>query len=68
MMRIAPVARLIASGAARKSEERARAHDLDQPLLRVRAISAGVLRGDFAVVPYRDFTVAELLWTGFPAA
>ena len=35
----------------------------------IRRLSAGVLRGDFGPsFKYRDFTVAELLWRGFPAS
>ena len=46
------------------------AYDLDQPLLLQYAdYLLGVLRGDFGPsFKYRDFTVAELLWTGFPAS
>jgi oligopeptide transport system permease protein len=46
------------------------AYDLDQPLLLQYAdYLLGVLRGDFGPsFRYRDFTVAELLWTGFPAS
>jgi oligopeptide transport system permease protein len=46
------------------------AYDLDQPLLRQYAdYLLGVLHGDFGPsFKYRDFTVAELLWTGFPAS
>jgi oligopeptide transport system permease protein len=46
------------------------AYDLDQPLiLQYRDYLLGVLRGDFGPsFKYRDFTVAELLWTGFPAS
>ena len=46
------------------------AYDLDQPLLAQYAdYLLGVLRGDFGPsFKYRDFTVAELLWTGFPAS
>ena len=46
------------------------AYDLDQPLLVQYAdYLLGVLRGDFGPsFKYRDFTVAELLWTGFPAS
>jgi oligopeptide transport system permease protein len=46
------------------------AYDLDQPLVVQYAdYLLGVLRGDFGPsFKYRDFTVAELLWTGFPAS
>jgi oligopeptide transport system permease protein len=46
------------------------AYDLDQPLLLQYAdYLLDVLRGDFGPsFKYRDFTVAELLWTGFPAS
>jgi oligopeptide transport system permease protein len=46
------------------------AYDLDQPLvLQYADYLLGVLRGDFGPsFKYRDFTVAELLWTGFPAS
>ena len=46
------------------------AYELDQPLvLQYRDYLFGVLRGDFGPsFKYRDFTVAELLWTGFPAS
>jgi oligopeptide transport system permease protein len=46
------------------------AYDLDQPLLRQYVdYLLGVVRGDFGPsFKYRDFTVAELLWTGFPAS
>jgi oligopeptide transport system permease protein len=46
------------------------AYDLDQPLLVQYAdYLLGVLQGDFGPsFKYRDFTVAELLWTGFPAS
>jgi oligopeptide transport system permease protein len=46
------------------------AYDLDQPLLRQYAdYLLGVLHGDLGPsFKYRDFTVAELLWTGFPAS
>jgi oligopeptide transport system permease protein len=46
------------------------AYDLDQPLiLQYRDYLFGVLQGDFGPsFKYRDFTVAELLWTGFPAS
>jgi oligopeptide transport system permease protein len=46
------------------------AYDLDQPLVRQYFDYLwGVLRGDFGPsFKYRDFTVAELLWTGFPAS
>ena len=46
------------------------AYDLDQPLLAQYAdYLLDVLRGDFGPsFKYRDFTVAELLWTGFPAS
>jgi oligopeptide transport system permease protein len=46
------------------------AYNLDQPLiLQYRDYLLGVLRGDFGPsFKYRDFTVAELLWTGFPAS
>ena len=46
------------------------AYDLDQPLvLQYGAYLLGVLQGDFGPsFKYRDFTVAELLWTGFPAS
>ena len=47
-----------------------RAYHLDQPLLlQYRDYLAGVLRGDFGPsYKYRDFTVRELLATGFPAS
>jgi oligopeptide transport system permease protein len=46
------------------------AYDLDQPLVvQYGDYLLGVLRGDFGPsFKYRDFTVAELLWTGFPAS
>ncbi|MGH6896102.1 MAG: oligopeptide ABC transporter permease OppB [Geminicoccaceae bacterium] len=46
------------------------AYDLDQPLvLQYGDYLLGVLHGDFGPsFKYRDFTVAELLWTGFPAS
>ena len=46
------------------------AYDLDQPLvLQYADYLLGVLQGDFGPsFKYRDFTVAELLWTGFPAS
>ena len=46
------------------------AYDLDQPLIRQYGdYLLGVLQGDFGPsFKYRDFTVAELLWTGFPAS
>ena len=46
------------------------AYDLDQPLLLQYAdYLRGILHGDFGPsFKYRDFTVAELLWTGFPAS
>jgi len=46
------------------------AYDLDQPLLlQYGDYLLGVLRGDFGPsFKYRDFTVAELLITGFPAS
>jgi oligopeptide transport system permease protein len=46
------------------------AYDLDQPLVRQYFDYLwGVLHGDFGPsFKYRDFTVAELLWTGFPAS
>ena len=46
------------------------AYDLDQPLLVQYAdYLLDVLRGDFGPsFKYRDFTVGELLWTGFPAS
>jgi oligopeptide transport system permease protein len=46
------------------------AYDLDQPLLMQYAdYLVGILHGDFGPsFKYRDFTVAELLWTGFPAS
>jgi oligopeptide transport system permease protein len=46
------------------------AYNLDQPLfLQYGDYLLGVLRGDFGPsFKYRDFTVAELLWTGFPAS
>jgi oligopeptide transport system permease protein len=46
------------------------AYDLDQPLiLQYGDYLLGVLQGDFGPsFKYRDFTVAELLWTGFPAS
>jgi oligopeptide transport system permease protein len=46
------------------------AYDLDQPLvLQYADYLLGVLHGDFGPsFKYRDFTVAELLWTGFPAS
>jgi oligopeptide transport system permease protein len=46
------------------------AYDLDEPLLLQYAdYLLGVLRGDFGPsFKYRDFSVAELLWTGFPAS
>jgi oligopeptide transport system permease protein len=46
------------------------AYDLDQPLiLQYRDYLLGLARGDFGPsFKYRDFTVSELLWTGFPAS
>jgi oligopeptide transport system permease protein len=46
------------------------AYDLDQPLIaQYGDYLLGVLQGDFGPsFKYRDFTVAELLWTGFPAS
>ena len=46
------------------------AYDLDQPLvLQYADYLLGVMQGDFGPsFKYRDFTVAELLWTGFPAS
>jgi oligopeptide transport system permease protein len=46
------------------------AYNLDQPLiLQYRDYLLGILRGDFGPsFKYRDFTVAKLLWTGFPAS
>ena len=46
------------------------AYDLDQPLIvQYLRYLGGVLQGDFGPsFKYRDFTVAELLWTGFPAS
>jgi oligopeptide transport system permease protein len=46
------------------------AYDLDQPLVvQYGDYLLGVLHGDFGPsFKYRDFTVAELLWTGFPAS
>jgi oligopeptide transport system permease protein len=46
------------------------AYNLDQPLiLQYADYLLGVLQGDFGPsFKYRDFTVAELLWTGFPAS
>jgi oligopeptide transport system permease protein len=46
------------------------AYDLDQPLgAQYLDYLLGVLQGDFGPsFKYRDFTVAELLWTGFPAS
>lgn len=46
------------------------AYDLDQPLaVQYLRYLAGVVQGDFGPsFKYRDFTVAELLWTGFPAS
>jgi len=46
------------------------AYNLDQPLvLQYRDYLLGVLQGDFGPsFKYRDFTVAELLRTGFPAS
>jgi oligopeptide transport system permease protein len=46
------------------------AYNLDQPLVMQYAnYLLGVLHGDFGPsFKYRDFTVAELLWTGFPAS
>ena len=46
------------------------AYNLDQPLIMQYAdYLLGVLHGDFGPsFKYRDFTVAELLWTGFPAS
>lgn len=47
-----------------------KAYNLDQPLvLQYWDYLVGVLQGDFGPsFKYRDFTVAELLWTGFPAS
>jgi oligopeptide transport system permease protein len=47
-----------------------KAYHLDQPLLlQYRDYLAGALHGDFGPsFKYRDFTVAELLATGFPAS
>jgi oligopeptide transport system permease protein len=46
------------------------AYTLDQPLLlQYRDYLLGILHGDLGPsFKYRDFTVAELLWTGFPAS
>jgi oligopeptide transport system permease protein len=46
------------------------AYDLDQPLIvQYLRYLGGVLQGDFGPsFKYRDFTVGELLWTGFPAS
>jgi oligopeptide transport system permease protein len=46
------------------------AYNLDQPLLlQYRDYLLGILHGDLGPsFKYRDFTVAELLWTGFPAS
>jgi oligopeptide transport system permease protein len=46
------------------------AYDLDQQLLlQYTDYLLGVLHGDFGPsFKYRDFTVAELLWTGFPVS
>jgi oligopeptide transport system permease protein len=46
------------------------AYNLDQPLvLQYGDYLLGVVQGDFGPsFKYRDFTVAELLWTGFPAS
>jgi oligopeptide transport system permease protein len=46
------------------------AYDLDEPLLMQYVdYLLGILHGDFGPsFKYRDFTVAELLWTGFPAS
>jgi oligopeptide transport system permease protein len=46
------------------------AYDLDDPLiLQYLGYLGGVVQGDFGPsFKYRDFTVGELLWTGFPAS
>jgi oligopeptide transport system permease protein len=46
------------------------AYNLDQPLLlQYRDYLLGILHGDLGPsFKYRDFTVAELLWTGFPVS
>lgn len=46
------------------------AYNLDAPLIvQYRDYLAGVIHGDFGPsFKYRDFTVAELLWSGFPAS
>jgi oligopeptide transport system permease protein len=72
MMRIAPGGPFDRERALPPEIERnvLAAYDLDQPLaLQYADYLLGVLQGDFGPpFKYRDFTVAELLWTGFPAS
>jgi oligopeptide transport system permease protein len=72
MMRIAPGGPFDRERALPPEIERnvLAAYDLDQPLiLQYGHYLLGVLHGDFGPsFKYRDFTVAELLWTGFPAS
>jgi oligopeptide transport system permease protein len=72
MMRIAPGGPFDRERALPPEIERnvLAAYDLDQPLvLQYADYLLGVLQGNFGPsFKYRDFTVAELLWTGFPAS
>ncbi len=72
MMRLAPGGPFDAERALPPEIERnlLAAYDLDQPLvLQYFDYILGVLQGDFGPsFRYRDFTVAELLLTGFPAS
>jgi oligopeptide transport system permease protein len=72
MMRVAPGGPFDRERALPVEIERnvLKAYHLDQPLLlQYRDYLLGVLRGDFGPsFKYRDFTVAELLATGFPAS
>ncbi len=72
MMRVAPGGPFDRERALPVEIERnvLKAYHLDQPLLlQYRDYLLGVLHGDFGPsFKYRDFTVAELLATGFPAS
>ncbi len=72
MMRIAPGGPFDRERALPVEIERnvLKAYNLDQPLiLQYRDYLLGILHGDFGPsFKYRDFTVAELLATGFPAS
>jgi oligopeptide transport system permease protein len=72
MMRVAPGGPFDRERALPVEIERnvLKAYHLDQPLLlQYRDYLLGVLQGDFGPsFKYRDFTVAELLATGFPAS